>query len=312
MLTTEHPHSASQEQHIGENEGNINEPHSSPSSPQGEDDYVDSKKPDEKKSGRRKINIEFIEDKSRRHITFSKRKAGIMKKAYELSTLTGTQVLLLVASETGHVYTFATPKLQPLITKPEGKNLIQSCLNAPEVAPVAPQPQHHQPRIQNYNEPAIMYPTSELREPPLDTVYDEDKKEAKSYPSMGMDMNYASAGAYPGPNLVPSAYGMPMVGSSGMSRGYMPSPQYAQAPHSQYATSSAVQGQYAPQSQSQYSSASYPGMHSLPTWNKSGGMQGMPMGNQGMQQGQSQTQATSISGLIQASKQQNDHSADHT
>ena len=97
-------------------------------------------------------------------------------QAYELSTLTGTQVLLLVASETGHVYTFATPKLQPLITKPEGKNLIQSCLNAPEAAPVAPQPQHHQPRIQNYNEPAIMYPTSELREPPLDAVYDEEKK----------------------------------------------------------------------------------------------------------------------------------------
>lgn len=34
----------------------------------------------EKKSGRRKIRIEFIEDRSRRHITFSKRKAGIMKK----------------------------------------------------------------------------------------------------------------------------------------------------------------------------------------------------------------------------------------
>ncbi|KAI9088795.1 hypothetical protein DFS34DRAFT_561688, partial [Phlyctochytrium arcticum] len=81
---------------------------------------------------RRKIKIEYIEDKSRRHITFGKRRVGIMKKAYELSTLTGTQVLLLVASENGHVYTFATPKLQPLITKPEGKHLIQTCLNAPD------------------------------------------------------------------------------------------------------------------------------------------------------------------------------------
>jgi len=62
-----------------------------------------------------------------------------MKKAYELSTLTGTQVLLLVASETGHVYTFATPKLQPLITKPEGKNLIQACLNASDVTQTQPQ-----------------------------------------------------------------------------------------------------------------------------------------------------------------------------
>lgn len=29
-------------------------------------------------------------------------------------------------------YTFTTPKLQPLVTKPEGKNLIQTCLNAPD------------------------------------------------------------------------------------------------------------------------------------------------------------------------------------
>ncbi|GJC97154.1 SRF-type transcription factor [Colletotrichum higginsianum] len=83
---------------------------------------------DDDKGGRerRKIEIKFINDKSRRHITFSKRKAGIMKKAYELSVLTGTQVLLLVVSETGLVYTFTTPKLQPLVTKAEGKNLIQA------------------------------------------------------------------------------------------------------------------------------------------------------------------------------------------
>ncbi|KAI8165791.1 hypothetical protein KHU50_006993 [Colletotrichum sp. SAR 10_65] len=107
---------------------------------------ADDEDDDDDKGGRerRKIEIKFINDKSRRHITFSKRKAGIMKKAstrripphaclaYELSVLTGTQVLLLVVSETGLVYTFTTPKLQPLVTKAEGKNLIQACLNAPE------------------------------------------------------------------------------------------------------------------------------------------------------------------------------------
>jgi len=97
--------------------------------PSADDDDDDDDKPGRE---RRKIEIKFIQDKSRRHITFSKRKAGIMKKAYELSVLTGTQVLLLVVSETGLVYTFTTPKLQPLVTKPEGKNLIQACLNAPE------------------------------------------------------------------------------------------------------------------------------------------------------------------------------------
>lgn len=87
-----------------------------------EDDSDETTKKPGKRSGRRKIKIEYISDKTRRHITFSKRKAGIMKKvsiphthtlslrlmrflpqAYELSTLTGTQVLLLVVSETGLV-----------------------------------------------------------------------------------------------------------------------------------------------------------------------------------------------------------------
>jgi len=81
---------------------------------------------------RRKIEIKFIENKTRRHVTFSKRKHGIMKKAFELSVLTGTQVLLLVVSETGLVYTFSTPKFEPIVTQQEGRNLIQACLNAPD------------------------------------------------------------------------------------------------------------------------------------------------------------------------------------
>ena len=40
--------------------------------------------------------------------------------------------MVLVASETGHVYTFATQKLQPMITSEAGKALIQTCLNSPD------------------------------------------------------------------------------------------------------------------------------------------------------------------------------------
>ncbi|KAG8897353.1 transcription factor of the MADS box, partial [Tulasnella sp. 408] len=51
---------------------------------EGDDDDEDEtparRNTDSTKAGRRKIKIEFIQDKSRRHITFSKRKAGIMKK----------------------------------------------------------------------------------------------------------------------------------------------------------------------------------------------------------------------------------------
>lgn len=46
--------------------------------------------------------------------------------------------MLLVASETGHVYTFATRKLQPMITSESGKALIQTCLNSPDQTPGGP------------------------------------------------------------------------------------------------------------------------------------------------------------------------------
>lgn len=58
---------------VGENRG-IKRPRVS-NNPDDDDD--DDDKPGRE---RRKIDIKFIQDKSRRHITFSKRKAGIMKK----------------------------------------------------------------------------------------------------------------------------------------------------------------------------------------------------------------------------------------
>lgn len=58
----------------GDNRG-VKRPRTSTAAADDDDD--DDDKPGRE---RRKIEIKFIQDKSRRHITFSKRKAGIMKK----------------------------------------------------------------------------------------------------------------------------------------------------------------------------------------------------------------------------------------
>ncbi|CAM0140964.1 transcription factor of the MADS box [Umbelopsis sp. WA50703] len=166
-----------------------------------EEDSDDSDKP-AKRSGRRKIKIEYIEDKNRRHITFSKRKAGIMKKAYELSTLTGTQVLLLVVSETGLVYTFTTVKLQPIVTKPEGKNLIQACLNAPD-------PQQENPTGADFPDRR----GSSLPEPDQqDNVYPDERQQQKQEQATPQ-MSYSQAGyAPPPPQQINSGNGYPPYG----------------------------------------------------------------------------------------------------
>ena len=54
--------------------------------------------------GRRKIKIERITDPRQRVITLTKRKRGLIKKAMELSLLTGAQVVLQIFDEAENYY----------------------------------------------------------------------------------------------------------------------------------------------------------------------------------------------------------------
>jgi len=83
----------------------------------------------EEDTTRRKKPIKYIQNRTRRHVTFAKRRHGIMKKAYELSVLTGANILLLIESHnTGLVYTFTTPRLERVVVGQEGKDLVRRCL----------------------------------------------------------------------------------------------------------------------------------------------------------------------------------------
>jgi hypothetical protein len=176
--------------------------------------------------GRRKIKIEFIPEKTRRQITFSKRKSGLMKKVYELTTLTGTQALLLLASETGHVYSFATPKLQSIITGEEGKNLIQTCLSAPSLDT---DPQYQQgptttvlsgPTRSNTNQPGSQGQSglAESDSPPMPKSPPHAPRGKASYKS-------SPGKSSPGHSVAPSPPGHESV-SPTQTAGNIPSPQH--------------------------------------------------------------------------------------
>ncbi|CAN1295178.1 MADS-box transcription factor 6 [Linum perenne] len=58
--------------------------------------------------GRRKVEMKKIEDKSRRQVTFSKRRKGLLKKAREISVLCDVQLALVVFSSRGRLYQFSS------------------------------------------------------------------------------------------------------------------------------------------------------------------------------------------------------------
>lgn len=60
--------------------------------------------------GRGKIEIKKIENINSRQVTFSKRRAGLLKKAKELSILCDAEVAVIVFSSTGRLYEFASSR----------------------------------------------------------------------------------------------------------------------------------------------------------------------------------------------------------
>ncbi|XP_065872997.1 truncated transcription factor CAULIFLOWER D-like isoform X2 [Euphorbia lathyris] len=58
--------------------------------------------------GRGKVELKRIENSTSRQVTFSKRRNGLLKKAFELSILCDAEVALLIFSPTGRAYQFAS------------------------------------------------------------------------------------------------------------------------------------------------------------------------------------------------------------
>ncbi|GFS37610.1 AGAMOUS-like 6 [Actinidia rufa] len=61
--------------------------------------------------GRGKIEVKRIENNTSRQVTFSKRRAGLLKKTHELSVLCDAQIGLIVFSSRGKLYEYSTHPL---------------------------------------------------------------------------------------------------------------------------------------------------------------------------------------------------------
>ncbi|KAG6716870.1 hypothetical protein I3842_04G070100 [Carya illinoinensis] len=57
---------------------------------------------------RGKIQMKLIENTTSRQVTFSKRRQGLLKKAFELSVLCDAEVAVIVFSQKGRLYEFSS------------------------------------------------------------------------------------------------------------------------------------------------------------------------------------------------------------
>ncbi|KAM9383870.1 myocyte-specific enhancer factor 2B isoform 1-T2 [Pholidichthys leucotaenia] len=67
--------------------------------------------------GRKKIQISRIVDQRNRQVTFTKRKFGLMKKAYELSVLCDCEIALIIFNSTNRLFQYASTDMDKVLLK---------------------------------------------------------------------------------------------------------------------------------------------------------------------------------------------------
>ena len=70
--------------------------------------------------GRKKISIQRISDERNRQVTFTKRKFGLMKKAYELSVLCDCEIAVIIFNSHGKMFQYASNDMDKVLLKYTG------------------------------------------------------------------------------------------------------------------------------------------------------------------------------------------------
>ncbi|KAL7204558.1 hypothetical protein ACSBR2_017600 [Camellia fascicularis] len=78
--------------------------------------------------GRGKIEIKRIENANNRQVTFSKRRAGLLKKAHELAILCDAEVAVIIFSNTGKLFEFSSAGMNQTLSR------YNKCLDSSENA----------------------------------------------------------------------------------------------------------------------------------------------------------------------------------
>ncbi|CAL5381780.1 unnamed protein product [Camellia sinensis] len=88
--------------------------------------------------GRGKIEIKRIENANNRQVTFSKRRAGLLKKAHELAILCDAEVAVIIFSNTGKLFEFSSAGMNRTLSR------YNKCLDSSETALVEHEEEEHE------------------------------------------------------------------------------------------------------------------------------------------------------------------------
>uniref|UniRef100_A0A8C1NM73 Myocyte enhancer factor 2ca n=1 Tax=Cyprinus carpio TaxID=7962 RepID=A0A8C1NM73_CYPCA len=118
--------------------------------------------------GRKKIQIARIMDERNRQVTFTKRKFGLMKKAYELSVLCDCEIALIIFNSTNKLFQYASTDMDKVLLKYTEYNEPHESRTNSDIVEAIPQSNYDMPisiPVSNPNSLIYSHPGASLGNP---------------------------------------------------------------------------------------------------------------------------------------------------
>ncbi|XP_047667677.1 myocyte-specific enhancer factor 2D isoform X10 [Tachysurus fulvidraco] len=139
--------------------------------------------------GRKKIQIQRITDERNRQVTFTKRKFGLMKKAYELSVLCDCEIALIIFNHSNKLFQYASTDMDKVLLKYTEYNEPHESRTNADIIEALNKKEHRDSESPDPEEPFSLTPRTEEKYKKIDEEFDK------------MMQNYRLSSAVPAPTF---------------------------------------------------------------------------------------------------------------
>ncbi|XP_037130714.1 myocyte-specific enhancer factor 2D isoform X8 [Syngnathus acus] len=139
--------------------------------------------------GRKKIQIQRITDERNRQVTFTKRKFGLMKKAYELSVLCDCEIALIIFNHSNKLFQYASTDMDKVLLKYTEYNEPHESRTNADIIEALNKKEHRDSESPDPEEPFSLTPRTEEKYKKIDEEFDK------------MMRNYRLSAAVPQPTF---------------------------------------------------------------------------------------------------------------
>uniref|UniRef100_A0A3Q3BE35 Myocyte enhancer factor 2d n=1 Tax=Kryptolebias marmoratus TaxID=37003 RepID=A0A3Q3BE35_KRYMA len=123
--------------------------------------------------GRKKILIQRITDERNRQVTFTKRKFGLMKKAYELSVLCDCEIALIIFNHSNKLFQYASTDMDKVLLKYTEYNEPHESRTNADIIEALNKKEHRDSESPDPEEPFSLTPRTEEKYKKIDEEFDK-------------------------------------------------------------------------------------------------------------------------------------------